>query len=492
MNRGLIFITTKCPSSDISTMVKKMKRKLVCTFIVFVTLFTSLCLTACGNNSNEGNAPEHDHIAGYFNIDDNSHWYKCDICDEKFSKEAHNLNDGNCAVCGYSENCTSGLQYAPITKEEDKNNVIKWAIAYRVTGYGSASDADLDIPAYYNGLPVISVGDSAFKDNNLIESVKLGRNIDSIGVSSFRNCINLQTVKLNDNLNTIGNYAFENSALTDIHIPDGVTSIGSNAFNGSSYYNDETKWQNDALYVDSCLIAVKTNLSGVFNIKQGVKIIAGSAFKNCSLITNITFPESLTHIGEYAFLNSGIVSVSIPDSIISIAYNAFEGCTFLKDISLGDNLGDLYYTSFTDTAFYKDQNNWENQVLYIGKHLIAFKNTKISEYSIKDGTLTIAPVAFSTNRDNLQEVTIPNSVELIGKAAFNNCDGLHNVNIGENVKYIGENAFSNCYNLSTITYGGTKSQWKAINKNKNWHTNCYATLTIVCTDGNLDENDKAI
>jgi hypothetical protein len=82
--------------------------------------------------------------------------------------------------------------------------------------------------------------------------------------------------------------------------------------------------------------------------------------------------------------------------------------------------------AFENTAYYNQSSNWENDVLYIGKHLIKAKYTLSGTYQIKEGTLCIGDSAFR-GCDSLTSITIPDSVTSIGSAAFYNCWGLTSI-----------------------------------------------------------------
>lgn len=144
-----------------------------------------------------------------------------------------------------------------------------------ITGY-SGSDTCLTIPNEINGYTVTSIGDSAF---------------------------------------------FEHSNITSITIPDSVTSIGSEAFINTAYYNNNNNWDKEGvLYINKHLIKAKPDVvSGNYDVKEGTVIIADEAFTGCSRLTNITMPDSVTSIGERAFSDcSSLTSITIPDNVTSI------------------------------------------------------------------------------------------------------------------------------------------------------------------------------
>lgn len=90
--------------------------------------------------------------------------------------------------------------------------------------------------------------------------------------------------------------------LTSVTIPNSVTSIDKYAFDNTGIYNNNSNWDNGVLYIDNCLIEAKSDVvKGSYTIKEGTRVISGSAFYYCSNLSSITIPNSVTYIGKDAF-----------------------------------------------------------------------------------------------------------------------------------------------------------------------------------------------
>ena len=234
-----------------------------------------------------------------------------------------------------------------------------------------------------------------------------------------------------DSVTSIGEEAFRYCALlTSVTIPDGVTSIGEGAFG-------------------DC-----TSLTSI-TIGNGVTSIGRIAFSDCTSLTSVTIPNSVTSIEDYAFGGcTSLTSITIPDSVTSIGYYAFGGCTSLTNIIIPDGTTEISSMSFEYTAYYNNESNWENGILYIGNHLIKAKKDVFDHVKIKQGTKTIADSAFQTC-SSLTSVTIPDSVTSIGGFAFEYCTSLKSVTIPDSVTGINESTFENCKALTKVTIGNS-------------------------------------
>ena len=187
---------------------------------------------------------------------------------------------------------------------------------------------------------------------------------------------------------------------------------------------------------------------------KSVTEIDDSAFKDCKAITSVTIPVSVIRIGNYAFENcTGITSLTILGSEIDFFDGVFSGCTSINEINVPDDATYMHINyggigSFVDTAYYKDESNWENGILYIGNHLVDVKEDISGACVIKDGIKKIPRYAFHS-RTNLTSVTIPSSVTYIGEYAFGKCTSLELVTIPAGA-YIEEGAFDYCDSDLTI------------------------------------------
>ena len=206
------------------------------------------------------------------------------------------------------------------------------------------------------GNSVASIGDNAFEYCSGLTSVTIPNSVTSIGNSAFTDCSALTSLTIGDSVTLIGGWAFYHcSGLTSLTIPSSVTSIGDNAFGYCSGLTSITVSSGNNVYDSrsnsNAIIHTATNtlVSGCQNttIPNSVTSIGDYAFVECSGLTSVTIPNSVTSIGYMAFAwCSGLTSVTIPNSITSIGVGAFEDCSGLTSVTIGNSV-----TSIGNSAF---------------------------------------------------------------------------------------------------------------------------------------------
>lgn len=315
---------------------------------------------------------------------------------------------------------------------------------------------------------ITEIPDETFCDCTGLTSIAIPNTVKKIGTSVFENCTELTAVTIPDSVTEIGWEVFYGcSALASISIPDSVESMGGNVLNGTVYYNEKNNWKDGILYCGNHLIrADKNTLSGKIEIREGTKTIAVMAFADCENLTAVTVPEGILEIGYGTFQYcSKLKSVQLPDSLKNIEIYAFDHCSELADITFPDNVEGIGWCAIDGTAFYRNESNWENGVLYCGKHLIEANSSVAKNYKVKDGTKTIAAAYESMSRDGgfmynkeLESVVIPDSVIFIGPSVFFNCENLKAVTIPESVKYMYSSTFEGCKSLTLFVYADSYAE----------------------------------
>jgi hypothetical protein len=169
---------------------------------------------------------------------------------------------------------------------------------------------------------------------------------NELPTSAFDGCVGLTNITIPNSVTSIGDAAFIGcSGLTSITIPNSVTSIGDNAFENCSGLTSITIG-NSVISIGNFAFNSCSGLTSI-TIGNSVTSIGDYAFGYCSRLTSITIPNSVISIGNYAFIScSGLTSITIPNSVTSIGDDAFENCSGLTSITIGNSV-----TSIGDWAF---------------------------------------------------------------------------------------------------------------------------------------------
>lgn len=292
---------------------------------------------------------------------------------------------------------------------------------------------------------VTEIGESAFSSSSLT-SIEIPSSVKSIGQHAFNNCLKLYNVVLSEGVNIIGAEAFSIcSSLKKITIPSSVQRIERSAFKNCGLTS--VILQEGLTYVGEYAFACN-NISNI-TIPSTVTDMGSCAFYHCKMIkninwnakncsdfysneqapfsrhsnspdsyffyhsnyqlyyndwtTSITFGDEVEHIPAYLCYNfrGELRNIVIPDNVRTIGECAFEGCTKLTSIKLGNGLEE------------------------IGKYAFSGCNA-------------------------LNSITIPDNVTAINKGAFQQCSGLKTITLGKNITTLGSQAFDQCPNITAI------------------------------------------
>ena len=372
--------------------------------------------------------------------------------------------------------------------------------------------------------------------------------------AAFANRSSLQSITLTSDLRYIGDNAFLRcSSLTSIYdggSPSSVTRIPSWCFaqtglttldSGVSVFQNIQEIGDNAFSVCSSLTTLDLES---FCSGGRLTSIGDNAFSSCSSLVDITIPDSVTHIGKYAFyssltgnvnynvindinyigstsnpymvlcspiystqsysisndckiildrtfLNNGTVtSITIPDGVVEVGWHAFMGCSNLTSVTIGAGV-----TSIPGNIVPRCSNSIvlsvsaSNTSFYSNNNCIIETATGTVVTGADNATIpndgTITKIGASAFQDGLiTSAVVPSGVTSIEKYAFSNCYVMTSASLPNTLTYIGDYAFSQCSALTDINYNGTVAQWNNIKKEWSWRQ--YTSgVTIHCSDGDV-------
>ena len=205
--------------------------------------------------------------------------------------------------------------------------------------------------------------------------------VQKIHAFAFNNCKQLTSVVLPNGLKRIEDGAFWGcSNMTSANIPSGLTYLGSDAFRNASSLSSSIVLPSTLSEIGSSAFKRCTSLSNV-TIENGVEIIGGSAFVDCSNLKSIDIPNSVYSLGTSAFESAGLTSINIPESITEIQASVFYGCKLTK-ITLPAGLKSIAAEAFADNGTNIEKVEIPESVISIGNN--AFNGTNVKNFYINN------------------------------------------------------------------------------------------------------------
>ena len=375
--------------------------------------------------------------------------------------------------------------------------------------------AEVVIPSEVDGMPVV-IDQSRCNKNKKIERIVFSEGFTTIGADCFNDCKNLKEVSFASTIKSVGSGVFKNSpwrkqqgdwliingilvsytgkesevvipegvtiigdyafssmewdwaskkALESVIIPESVKYIGDSAFNGCSNLKSiqlpdcdiefgtnpfsGTAWaefQPDWVIINGVLLGVTDKYyysnfrdSTSLTIPEGIKIIGkntlGFGIRKWENVKTIVLPEGLEVIGDNAFMEfKSLEEVHLPSTLTKIGNYAFYRCTSFSKVDFPDGLKEIGKSAFSDNSGWKDKPSTA---------------TAIEEVILPDTVEIIGDGAFAYC-DNLKKLRLPKRIDIIPGALVHSCKYLEYLEMPEECREIGDDAFESCAKLTSI------------------------------------------
>ncbi|MDO4933690.1 MAG: leucine-rich repeat domain-containing protein [Prevotella sp.] len=325
---------------------------------------------------------------------------------------------------------------------------------------------------------VTDIKQYAFYEGRDLTSVDIPATLKSIGNSAFNNCSNLTKINIHDiaawcniifedytdnPLSYTHNLYLNGEKVTDLIIPDGVTSINKYAFYGCSMTS--VTIPGSVKEIHPIAFTECTNLTSVhindiaawcaIIFEDNPLIYAHNLYLNGEKVTDLIIPDGVTSIEDYAFYGlNDVASVKLPASLTKIGNNAFVGCSGLSEITIPNSVTSIgkgaFVCSDLTSAVFEDGETPLTLDVYI------FASPSLERVYIGRNTdIYVGPIV---DAPKLSQVTIGNTVTSLGRGLFATCTGLTSIDIPNSVTIIGDHCFEGCTSLTSVTIPNSVTQ----------------------------------
>jgi hypothetical protein len=339
-----------------------------------------------------------------------------------------------------------------------------------------------------------AIGDSAFTGCEALQTINLPDGLQTIDRGAFYGCTSLSAMVVPSQVTKVGGSAWENcTGLTSLVLPDSILTLGESCLKNSGYFNRGENWSDGLLYLGNFLIAADPEtVSGSITLREGILGMADGAFLDCTAVTSVQLPQTVTRIPQRAF--QGCTGLEMPNiQVKEIGISAFGGCTALTSVTLGDTVETVGREAFFDCTFLS-QVTVENPELSIGDYAFGFyqgqtsyeavtpfvlraddnstAHTYATNYTLFFQATGDAPVLSGTCGENLTWEQVGGVLTISGTGPMDDCTwddwkliqpwtdtvAISKVIVEEGVTRIGDYAFADITTLTQVSLPSTLTE----------------------------------
>lgn len=293
---------------------------------------------------------------------------------------------------------------------------------------------------------VKTIGESAFSGCSSLKELSLDDGILSVGKFAFADCSSLEKTVVPNSVDTIGDYAFVNcTKLSSPQIPKSLRYFG-------GYALENTKWMSnqkgDFVTIGDGILIKYIGESEIKSVPDSIKTVGSYAFAGNKKLKNVMLPSSVSVIQNSAFEGcEKLDNIYMPASIERIGKRAFYGCKALKKIDLTERLSVIDDYCFSNSGL--EEIKIPKNVTAINKS--AFEHcTSLGSVMLGDGVKKIGEASFK-DCTKLKRIVFPKNVTVIEKDAFAGCKNLLRAEFNGDV-VINENSFGDCVNMGEAVF----------------------------------------